>query len=71
MEGHTCNPSTSEAEVRGLWVPGQPELHSETLSKCTSPQKKVWGKFLLKFISNFIKYIHLLILNGPQPNYCF
>jgi hypothetical protein len=31
MVGYACNPTTVEAEARGLGVRGQPELHSETL----------------------------------------
>jgi hypothetical protein len=29
MVDHTCNPSTQEAEARGLRLHGQPGLHSE------------------------------------------
>jgi hypothetical protein len=38
MEVNTCNPSTEEAEVGGLWVQGQPVLHSKTLPQNTSKQ---------------------------------
>jgi hypothetical protein len=31
--GHSCNPSTQEAEVGGPRVPGQYELHVNTLSQ--------------------------------------
>jgi hypothetical protein len=30
---HACNPSTLEAQARGLWVSGQPGLHNETWLK--------------------------------------
>ena len=31
---HTFNPSTWHTEAgKSLWIPGQPELHSETLSQ--------------------------------------
>jgi hypothetical protein len=33
MVVHACNPSTQEAKVGGLWVCGQPRLHSKTLSQ--------------------------------------
>jgi hypothetical protein len=33
MVVHTCNPSTLEAEARGSWLQGQPELYSENLSQ--------------------------------------
>jgi hypothetical protein len=33
MVVHACNPSTQETEAGGLWVPGQPKLHSKTLSQ--------------------------------------
>jgi hypothetical protein len=29
----TCNPSTQETETEGSWVPGQPRLHSKSLSQ--------------------------------------
>jgi hypothetical protein len=32
MMVHDCNSSTQEAKAGGSQVPGQPELHSETLS---------------------------------------
>jgi hypothetical protein len=32
---HVCNPSTWEMEAGGLWVWGQPELHTKTLSQKT------------------------------------
>ena len=34
---HTCNPSTSEAETRGLQVLGKPQQFSNTLSNLASP----------------------------------
>jgi hypothetical protein len=47
---HAFNPSTWEAEAGGFlslgpawsteWVPGQPELHKETLSQKTNKQTK-------------------------------
>jgi hypothetical protein len=47
---HAFNPSTREAEAGGLlssrpawsteWVPGQPELHRETLSRKTNKTKQ-------------------------------
>jgi hypothetical protein len=47
---HTFNPSTWEAEAGGFlslrpawstkWVPGQPELHRETMSRKTKQNKK-------------------------------
>jgi hypothetical protein len=37
---HTCNPSTWEAKTEGLWVQGQPMLHSETL-KSLKKKKKI------------------------------
>jgi hypothetical protein len=43
MVVHNCNPSTLEAEGRELQVPGQPKLHSETLSQ-TNKQTKKTGK---------------------------
>jgi hypothetical protein len=44
MEVHTCNPSTSKTEARGLWVRSQPELHSENLSKNKKQKKeKEWS----------------------------
>jgi hypothetical protein len=33
---HACNPSTWEAEARGLWIQGQHGLHSKTLSQTQS-----------------------------------
>jgi hypothetical protein len=41
---HDCNPSTWEAEAVGSWVPGQPGLHSETLSQ--KQVLEVWLKQL-------------------------
>jgi hypothetical protein len=39
---HICNPSTWKAEAGGSWVPGQPRLHSKTLSqKNTKTNKKL------------------------------
>jgi hypothetical protein len=47
---HSCNPSTWEAEAGGFlssrpawsteWVPGQPGLHGETLSKNQKEKRK-------------------------------
>jgi hypothetical protein len=52
MVAHTFNPSTWEAEAgRSLssrpawstkWVPGQPGLHRETLSRKTKKKKKLY-----------------------------
>jgi hypothetical protein len=59
---HTFNPRTWEAEAGGFlssrpawstdWVPGQPGLHRETLSRKTFPQKIVfkplfWARCIL------------------------
>lgn len=33
---HSCDPSTLEAATTGLWVCGQAEIHSQTLSQKTS-----------------------------------
>jgi hypothetical protein len=33
MMAHTCNPSTQEAEARGLRVPAQPRLYREILAQ--------------------------------------
>jgi hypothetical protein len=61
---HAFNPSTWEAEAGGFlssrpawstkWVPGQPELHRETLSwnKQTSKQRS-WQKNFLFAMFNF------------------
>jgi hypothetical protein len=38
---HTCNPSTQKVEVEGLRVPGQPGLHSETLSQKQNKTPKI------------------------------
>jgi hypothetical protein len=50
MVAHTFNPSTQEAEAGGFlssrpawsteWVPGQPGLHRETLSRKNKKQNK-------------------------------
>jgi hypothetical protein len=50
MVAHAFNPSTREAEAGGFlssrstwsteWVPGQPELHRETLSRKTKKKKE-------------------------------
>jgi hypothetical protein len=50
MVAHAFNPSTWEAEAGGFlssrpawsteWVPGQPGLHRETLSRKTEKKKK-------------------------------
>jgi hypothetical protein len=40
MAIHTCNPSTPEGEAGGLRVPGQPRLHTKTLSQ-TSKQNTI------------------------------
>ena len=50
MVAHTFNASTQEAEAGGLlssrpacsteWVPGQPELHRETLSRKKKKKRK-------------------------------
>jgi hypothetical protein len=37
---HTSNPSTWEAEARGLWVWDQSGLHSKTLFQDTKKKKK-------------------------------
>jgi hypothetical protein len=47
---HTCNPSTWEAEAGGFRAPGQPALHSKTLSqkeKQKVNQNKNWLKILM------------------------
>jgi hypothetical protein len=40
MMVYTYNPSTQEAEARRLQVPGQPGLHSKTLSQKTGAKTK-------------------------------
>jgi hypothetical protein len=37
--GHTSNPRTPEADAGGSWVPLQPQLHSETLSRKNEGQE--------------------------------
>jgi hypothetical protein len=37
---YTCNSSTQKAETGGLWVQGQPGLHSKTLSQKTEQHKQ-------------------------------
>jgi hypothetical protein len=56
MVAYTFNPSTGEAEAGGFlssrpawsteWVPGQPELHRETLSGKTKKKKKAYIAFV-------------------------
>jgi hypothetical protein len=41
MVVHTCNPSNKEAEIGGSRVPGQPELHSKTLSQKINAKQKI------------------------------
>jgi hypothetical protein len=44
MMGGVCNPSTQEAEVGGLQVPGQSKLCGEAMSqRRKSANKKNWG----------------------------
>jgi hypothetical protein len=40
MAEQTCNSSTREAEARGSGTPGQPGIHSETLSQNTRKNKR-------------------------------
>jgi hypothetical protein len=39
MVVHACNPSTQEAEARGLRAQGQPGLYSKSLTKKKNPNK--------------------------------
>jgi hypothetical protein len=39
MMVHICNPNTREAEGGESQVPGQPRLHSDTLSQKTGPEE--------------------------------
>jgi hypothetical protein len=46
MVAHTCSSSSLEAEVGGLRVPGQPGLHSETLSQKQTHKAEPGGSHL-------------------------
>jgi hypothetical protein len=77
MATHTFNPSTREAEVGRFlssrpawstkWVPGQPGLYRETLSRKTK-KKRIWKKKPEQFQHT---YTHLLSFTGfifiPNP----
>jgi hypothetical protein len=67
MVAHAFNPSTREAEAGGFlssrpawsteWVPGQPGLYRETLSRKTKKKKSLYPFDLLTYLLEMTKYM--------------
>jgi hypothetical protein len=81
MVAHAFDPSTREAEAGGFlssrpaWstegVPGQPELHRETLSQKNQTKNQTKPK---QTNCHFKKYLHLFTLmlkSGTRKNFSF